>query len=460
MKFLLPLILLFNSAIASTIDSNHRYTWSTNAGWLSFTNIIVNSSNLQGLAWSENLGWIQLDTITINNTQLAGYAWSTNAGWINFNQVTINLETGNFSGYAWSENIGWIDLSGIKSIVTTPKPEPKPEPNTSETSTNDKYAIIIAAGGAHKQNTLFPYSDEFALRMYRTLFSRAYSHENIIYMNPKTWQDLHGSGRNANIIDHQLFQPQQELEQAFNTAANAKKQFILYIHGHAEKDTLKINREYWLPAQQLQQLLNKIPNTTEQIIIIDTCYSGSFINDISGTKRTILTSSDAESVAWNNSNFSDTLIPSLRRGNDINTAFLAAVAEIESKQVPQLDDDGDGVYSSRDGIHAAKQYINQEGVSQADAPEIIKIHPHINLPAEQASAVLWIKTSPSGEKIKKARATLIPPSLQNIEYQGEQTNFGRTELEMQYNKAQDRYEVVYKNFRQPGEWAKYKLDKP
>jgi hypothetical protein len=301
MKFLLPLILLFNSAFASTIDSNHRYTWGTNAGWFSFTNIIVNSSNLQGFAWSENLGWIQLDTITINNTKLSGYAWSTNAGWINFNQVTINLETGNFSGYAWSENVGWIDLSGIKTIVATPEPEP---------NVGGKYAIIITAGGAHKQNTLFPYSDELALRMYRTLFSRGYSHENIIYMNPKTWQDLHGSGRNANIIDHQLFQPQQELEQAFNTAANANKQFILYIHGHAEKDTLKINREYWLPAQQLQQLLNKIPNTTEQIIIIDTCYSGSFIDDISGTKRTILTSSDADSVAWNNSNFSDTLINS------------------------------------------------------------------------------------------------------------------------------------------------------
>ncbi|WP_069471116.1 hypothetical protein [Candidatus Marithrix sp. Canyon 246] len=99
---------------------------------------------------------------------------------------------------------------------------------------------------------------------------------------------------------------------------------------------------------------------------------------------------------WNTSNFSETLIPALRRGYDINTAFLAAVAEIKSKQVPQLDDDGDGIYSSRDGNNAAKQYINQEG-----------------------------------------------------EYQGEQTNFGRTQIEMLYNQAQDRYEAVYKNFSIP-----------
>jgi DNA repair protein RadC len=46
-----------------------------------------------------------------------------------------------------------------------------------------------------------------------------------------------------------------------------------------------------LSSQQLQQQLNKI--AAEQIIIIDTCYSGSFIDDISSTKRTILTSSDA-----------------------------------------------------------------------------------------------------------------------------------------------------------------------
>ncbi|WP_141699487.1 C13 family peptidase [Candidatus Marithrix sp. Canyon 246] len=64
-----------------------------------------------------------------------------------------------------------------------------------------------------------------------------------------------------------------------------------------------------MSSQQLQQQLNKI--YAEQIIIIDTCYSGSFIDDISGTKRTILTSSDAESVAWNNSKFSETLIPAL-----------------------------------------------------------------------------------------------------------------------------------------------------
>jgi WD40 repeat protein len=332
------------------------------------------------------------------------------------------------------------------------------QPVTSKptTNTNEKYAIIIAASGAHKQNTLFTYSNALALRMYRTLFSRGYKHENIIYMNPDKWQDLHGSGRDAKIVDYELFQPQQELEKAFNTAANATKQFIFYIHGHAQKDNLQINREYWLPANQLQQQLNKIP--AEQIIIIDTCYSGSFINEISGTKRTILTSSDAESVAWNNSNFSDTLIPALRRGKDINTAFLEAVAEIESKQIPQLDDDGDGIYSSRDGNHAAKQYINQQGVSQADAPQIIQIHDYISLPAEQARAVLWIKTSPSGEAIKKARATLIPPSLQNIEYQGEQTNFGRTQIEMLYNQAQDRYETVYKDFRQPGEWKiKYQI---
>jgi hypothetical protein len=87
----------------------------------------------------------------------------------------------------------------------------------------------------------------------------------------------------------------------------------------------------------------------------------------------------------------------------LKVAFLEAVAEIESKQVPQLDDDGDG-------NHAAKQYINQEGISQADTPQIIQTHPHMNLPAEQARAVLWIKTSPNSEAIKKARATLIPPS--------------------------------------------------
>ena len=138
-RFLLTCVSLFGlfgltTAWASegNIDTNNKYAWAENVGWLNCrpTNggVTVHGTYLSGYAWDENIGWIRLGSGTgpYNNTTnlnwgvnrdsgtgaLSGYAWSENAGWINFNptnsQVIINTSTGSFDGYAWAENVGWI----------------------------------------------------------------------------------------------------------------------------------------------------------------------------------------------------------------------------------------------------------------------------------------------------------------------------------------------------------------
>ena len=127
---------LFGSTTAwasdGNIDTNNKYAWSENAGWLNFrpTNggVTVHGTYLSGYAWVENIGWITLGSGTgpysnTTNTNwgvnrnsdtnaLSGYAWSENSGWINFgstnSDVTVNTSTGEFDGYAWAENVGWI----------------------------------------------------------------------------------------------------------------------------------------------------------------------------------------------------------------------------------------------------------------------------------------------------------------------------------------------------------------
>ncbi|WP_253182189.1 WD40 repeat domain-containing protein, partial [Candidatus Marithrix sp. Canyon 246] len=53
-------------------------------------------------------------------------------------------------------------------------------------------AIVIAASGAHRSNTLFPYTDELAKKMYHTLKQRGFTDKNIIYLNPDFFQDIDG----------------------------------------------------------------------------------------------------------------------------------------------------------------------------------------------------------------------------------------------------------------------------
>ncbi|MDZ7695557.1 MAG: hypothetical protein U5R49_01060 [Deltaproteobacteria bacterium] len=120
-------------ASEGNIDSEEKFAWAENAGWLNFrpthAGVTVHANYLSGYAWAENIGWIKLGSGTgpytntdktnwgVNrdsNSALSGYAWSENAGWINFNpphsQVTIDATTGSFDGYAWAKNVGWIHL--------------------------------------------------------------------------------------------------------------------------------------------------------------------------------------------------------------------------------------------------------------------------------------------------------------------------------------------------------------
>ncbi len=321
-------------------------------------------------------------------------------------------------------------------------------------------AIIITASGAHQSNSLFPRSEELTLGMYRTLHQRGFEHEDIIWLNPKTWQDVNGDGTDDGVVDNDLFDAENALNQAFEAmrSLQAGQQFVLHIHGHALQNQLKITRDYWLSGEQLKALLDKVPAGVQQVLIIDTCYSGSFLDALKGhPNRILLTASDAQSTAWNAkfATFSGKLVDHLRRGSAVREAFNAAEdmmrgsPELFGNQRPQLDDDGDGVYSSRDGIRAAQVILGKEGSRAADAPEIVQVHPRLVLSSPEA--VLWVKTSPSGEQVREVRAALMPPAVATDNYAGEETDFGRVEVKLLYNGAQDRFEVVH-HFNQSGIW--------
>jgi hypothetical protein len=342
-----------------------------------------------------------------------------------------------------------------------PQPQPQPQPKPQPTDSIGK-AIIITASGAYEGNSLFPRSEELTRKMYQTLSQRGFSHADIVWLNPKTWQDVDGDGKDDAVVDNDLFDPANALTQAFQQASQlgAGQQFVFFVHGHAQQNKLKITRDYWLEARQLRDLLAQVPASITQLLIFDTCFSGSFLDELAAKNRIILTASDANSSAWNSKNdsFSEPLIKGLRRNQNISQAFESAEdyilgnARIFGEQKPQLDDDADGQFTSKDGLLARQVYLGKEGARAADIAEILQVHPVINLGAEQADAVLWVKTSPTGAEIKTVRALLIFPGVQAQTYQGEQTDFGRIELPLVYNAAQDRFEGAYNQFAQAGLW--------
>lgn len=494
-------LVLSSTLIASNIDANQKYVWGSNVGWINFRpthgGVTVSSDHLEGFAWAENIGWVKLGSYSggnaytyanssstdwgVNNDglgNLSGYARSLDGSWINFNpahsQVSINMTTGEFDGYAWSENGGWIRFNGLphyqlraEGLSIAPPVEEVVIPPPPVSGSPVGRAIIIAAGGMHKQNTLFSYTEEMTRRMYRLLKERGYSDNDIVYLNPNTFQDLNGDGIDDQVVDNALFDPVAALEDAFESVTHlqAGQQFVFYLQGHGLANQLKITRDYWLQASDLRRLVDKVPLDVSQVIMIDSCYSGSFLDELSlsedlraTVQRVVLTSADADNRAWNvrSVSFSDKLIEELRRKESLQTAFertedmIISDKALFGEQRPQLDDNGDGIYTHDDGLYASQIILGDDRDSSADVPEIIDVHEPKILAEQETESMLWVKTSPSGEGIRRVRAIIINPGVQNIDYEGEATDFNREELEM--NLTGDRYAVWYDKFRQAGKW--------
>lgn len=98
-------------AASGVVDSNNKYAWGENLGWVNFGatggNIAITDDKITGFAWSQAYGWINFGPFSnysgvTNNASsvLGGHAWSSSLGWIAMNGVTIDTNTGVFGGIA------------------------------------------------------------------------------------------------------------------------------------------------------------------------------------------------------------------------------------------------------------------------------------------------------------------------------------------------------------------------
>ncbi|MCP4697230.1 MAG: hypothetical protein GY862_10315 [Gammaproteobacteria bacterium] len=312
-------------------------------------------------------------------------------------------------------------------------------------------AVLVAGGGVRRENSLFPRSEDLTLRMYRALKQRGYADADIFYLNPESWQDTDGDGRNDGVADDDLSAPALALENAFAHAASLgpEQQFVFYYHGHALPNWLKITGEYQLSAFALRELLDKMPSEAQQIVILDNAYAGSFLNDLAGREKRAVMAAAGHDENWNSKyqSFSGFLIPELRQGNTLKNAVAAARGHIDvapeffGGQQPKLADNYSGYVTLGTGNAGA-----------ASAPKIIALHEPLQLPPGRAKGVLWVRTSPDWKAMRRVRAALIPPGAERVAYKGEATDFSRREIMMYYNREEQRYETVYGHFREAGAW--------
>ncbi len=135
---------LGSSQAVSTIDTDNRYAYGANIGWIDFkadgaNGAVIGEFVCSGSIYSANVGWINLGSgIAANLIQyqnnaandfgvnhdglgnLRGYGYGANIGWINFESLgapKIDLYSGQFSGHIYSANVGWVSLNDTFALV-------------------------------------------------------------------------------------------------------------------------------------------------------------------------------------------------------------------------------------------------------------------------------------------------------------------------------------------------------
>ncbi|ETR71102.1 MAG: hypothetical protein OMM_02742 [Candidatus Magnetoglobus multicellularis str. Araruama] len=153
----------------------------------------------------------------------------------------------------------------------------------------------------------------------------------------------------------------------FADSVNSHLPLWIYIHGFSESDaSIHMDNAYnLLQASQIDTALDELQSKTHcrVIVIVDTPYSGAFIPYLSDMNRVIITSTTVDNYRVDPANdliFSIPFFQHLDAGNNVMQAFNKSkdVWERYCHVSAQIDDNGNGVANSADGILAGHTFMN------------------------------------------------------------------------------------------------------
>jgi parallel beta-helix repeat protein len=229
--------------------------------------------------------------------------------------------------------------------------------------------IILGGGKASTHNSEFDLVKRLTTEAYKDFRSRGFTDEMIYYAINSQIIDITDNEVPDNIVDNTLPSADSFLsaiENEFANEVNEEIPLFIYMYGHGTNDGrfVVLGYDEVIEANQLDQSLTNIQKKTDcvVILIIESCYSGSFIKDVSGENRIILTSTDNKPYIHDSSGnitFSRYLFNHLLRNYSIKYSFDKAKEDLTniSYDPPLLDDNGDGISDQSDGALASNYYF-------------------------------------------------------------------------------------------------------
>ena len=344
------------------------------------------------------------------------------------------------------------------------------------------YAILIQGSLTnHKGSEAY---NKTLNRVYRRLLDRGFIPDNIRYFN-------FGDNQDSVYIIPSEIAIKKDIKNSIETWAVDKINTLpapLYIimvdHGNPDQFFLY---DEDIKASELKDWLeelegNLFANAQEQprIIVIGSCYSGSFIDELSKSGRIIVTSAAPNELSYKGLQeldgirsgefFIEEFFNQLWRGYSLTAAFEKATTTTDiftrrdllssnttnkyldnAMQHPLLDDNGDGkgehaLSIGGDGQIANSIFLGVDLKAHTDVADIVEVTPPVYLEENEDSAQLFLKVN-DPKKVGFAQIA-IRPSSKTLEKQG---SFGQISIDLEtlpltYNNDKNQFEVEYDKF--------------
>ncbi|MCP4642835.1 MAG: hypothetical protein GY851_20475, partial [bacterium] len=279
-------------------------------------------------------------------------------------------------------------------------------------------AIVVAGGGPYPGNSLWNATVGSTNYAYAALTSQAFTKETIYYLSADTDLDLDNNGV-ADDVDGDCTKA--NLQTALLTWAPdllgglPTGDVVLYLVDHGGPDTFRISETEVLTSAELAPWLDTLEAQIQGklIVVVDACYCGSFVDDLSSPGRIVIASAaaDEEAQFQGSVSFSDYFWTRVFAGDTVQDAFDVGVAGMAS-QTPLLDDNGNSTANdATDGAVASVTHIGTGTQNTFNAPVISAAVGDHTLTGT-ATTTLWADATDT-DGVASVWAVIQPPDAES-----------------------------------------------
>jgi len=327
-------------------------------------------------------------------------------------------------------------------------------------------AIVVVGGDV--RDSLYTTFGGLAAYAYWVLRTEGLSRDCIRFLSSATGLDVDDDG-----YDDVYGAPTLALlESSITQWATGTDRLLVYFIDHGRRGSFRVNATEYLDASVYAGWLNALQagGTGPQVTtIIDTCEAGSFVGELAltkearkaGAQRITMTSSGVGAVeglalfdTTQYLSFSLSFWQEIFNGSTYGQAFdnaKVSISAINPLQVPQIDDDGDGVPNeANDGLLADSARPGADFALPSSGVFIGDVAP--TQVVSTSSATLWLSDVVADFPVEEAGALVVPPNYQlsSQACDDEQPVTGLDWVDFSYNEARGRWQGTYSKLNEGG----------